>query len=55
MKALVKRFFSDEKAAEVTELGLVLALIVAGCVALIAAIGPVIIQGYQTVATALGV
>ena len=48
-----KRFFSDEKAAEVTELGIVLALIVAGAVATIALIGPKIQQAYVDTNTAL--
>jgi len=46
---LSKRFFSDEKAAEVTELGIVLALIVAGSVATIALIGPKIQAAYTLV------
>jgi len=51
--ALGKRFYTDEKAAEVTELGIVLALIVAGCVAIIALIGPKIQAAYTTTNTAL--
>jgi len=51
---LSKRFFRDEKAAEVTELGIVLALIVAGAVVAIAAIGPFVQTAYEDVATALG-
>jgi Flp pilus assembly pilin Flp len=43
---LCKRFVADEKAAEVTELGIVLALIVAGAVATIALIGPKIKNAY---------
>lgn len=50
---LVKRFLSDEKAAEVTELGIVLALIVAGAVATIALIGPKIKQAYTDTNAAL--
>lgn len=49
MKSLLtlgKRFLRDEKAAEVTELGIVLALIVAGAVAVIALIGPKIVTAY---------
>lgn len=49
----LKRFFSDEKAAEVTELGIVLALIVAGAVATIALIGPKIKTAYETTNTSL--
>ena len=41
-----KRFFADQRAAEVTELGIVLALIVAGSVAIIALIGPKIVAAY---------
>lgn len=47
------RFLSDEKAAEVTELGIVLALIVAVCVAAIALIGPKIQKAYNDTNTAL--
>ena len=46
---ITKRFFSDEKAAEVTELGIVLALIVAGAVATIALIGPKVKAAYDSV------
>ena len=46
---------SDEHGAEVTEVGLYLSLIVAACVVLIQAIGPVIVASWQAVATALGV
>jgi Flp pilus assembly pilin Flp len=42
----VKTFIAEEKAAEVTELGIVLALIVAGAVAAIVLIGPKITQYY---------
>lgn len=42
-----KQLLADENAAEVTELGIVLGLIVAGAVALIATIGPKIRQFYQ--------
>ena len=56
MKKLVvlgRQFLADEKAAEVTELGIVLALIVAGCVAIIALIGPKIQAAYTTTNNAL--
>ena len=56
MKSLLnlgKRFLADEKAAEVTELGIVLALIVALSVASIKTIGNVVAAAYNTVATAL--
>ncbi len=43
---LSKRFFRDEKAAEVTELGIVLALVVAASVAILALIGPKIVAAY---------
>lgn len=46
---------SNECGAEVTEVGIYLALIVAACVVLMAAIGPAVIAGWQAVATALGV
>jgi Flp pilus assembly pilin Flp len=45
---VAKKFYRDEKAAEVTELGIVLALIVAGAVATIALIGPKIQAAYTT-------
>ena len=50
---LSKRFFNDERAAEVTELGIVLALIVAGSVATIALIGPKIQAAYNLVNSSL--
>jgi Flp pilus assembly pilin Flp len=50
---LCKRFVADEKAAEVTELGIVLALIVAGAVATIALIGPKIQAAYTTTNTSM--
>lgn len=48
-----KRFLGDEKAAEVTELGIVLALIVALSVGLIVTIGTLVQGGYQSVVDAL--
>ncbi|MCE9546748.1 MAG: Flp family type IVb pilin [Planctomycetia bacterium] len=53
LKQMAKRFVADEKAAEVTELGIVLALIVAGCVVTIALIGPKIKAAYTTTNAAL--
>lgn len=50
---VAKRFCSDEKAAEVTELGIVLALIVAGAVATIALIGPKVQKAYDDTNAAL--
>ena len=50
---LCKQFVADEKAAEVTELGIVLALIVAGAVVTIAAIGKTIQNAYNTTNTNL--
>ena len=49
----LKSFVRDENAAEVTELGIVLALIVAGAVGTIALIGPIIQQAYNDTHTAL--
>jgi Flp pilus assembly pilin Flp len=49
----LKSFVRDENAAEVTELGIVLALIVAGCVATIALIGPKIQAAYTTTNAAI--
>ena len=45
--ALVKTFLADENAAEITELGIVLAAIVAGCIVAIVAMGPKIIKGWN--------
>jgi Flp pilus assembly pilin Flp len=42
-----RRFLRDERAAEVTELGIVLAMLVAGSVAAITLIGPTIAKFYQ--------
>ena len=56
MKSLLnlgKRFLTDEKAAEVTELGIVLALVVAGSVAAITVIGNVVKNAYTTVSTTI--
>jgi Flp pilus assembly pilin Flp len=44
---IAKRFYADEKAAEVTELGIVLALVVAASVATLALIGPKILAAYN--------
>ena len=44
-----RTFIRDEKAAEVTELGVVLAMLVAGAVAAIALIGPKVTKYYQDV------
>ncbi len=52
-KEIAKRFYADEKAAEVTELGIVLALIVAASVATIALIGPKILAAYNLTNTSL--
>lgn len=48
-----KRFFNDEKAAEVTELGIVLALIVALSIAAIGIIGGEVSEAYTSVQTEL--
>ena len=50
---LSKRFFRDEKAAEVTELGIVLALVVAASVAILFSIGGKIQAAYNLVDTNL--
>lgn len=44
-----RTFIRDEKAAEVTELGVVLAMLVAGAVATIALIGPKVKKYYDDV------
>ena len=53
LKSLTQKFFKDEQGAEVTELGIVLALIVAGAVATIALIGPKIQAAYTSTNNAL--
>lgn len=53
MRKLFKEFVADERAAEVTELGIVLALVVAGSVAILALIGPKIVTAYTTTNTAI--
>ena len=45
---LGRRFLAEENAAEVTELGIVLALIVAGAVAIIKLLGPKVVTAYTT-------
>ncbi|NIL95814.1 MAG: hypothetical protein GTO53_01130 [Planctomycetales bacterium] len=49
----VKKFLADQKAAEVTELALVLALIVAGAVSLIVLIGQNVKTFYEDTDSAL--
>ena len=49
----VKTFIAEESAAEVTELAIVLALIVAGAVAAIALIGPKIALFYSNINSGL--
>ena len=51
---LGKSLLVDEKAAEVTELGIVLGLLVALSVAAIKGIGALVAADYDTVTTALG-
>ena len=53
LSKLAKRFWSDENGAEITEVGIYLALIVAACVVIMAAIGPIIVKGWQDVQNAL--
>ena len=53
LSKLAKRFWSDENGAEITEVGIYLALIVAACVVLMALIGPIVVAGWQDVLTAL--
>ena len=53
LSAISREFLRDEQGAEVTELAVVLALIVAGAVGTIALIGPIIHQYYTDVHTAL--
>ena len=53
LTSIAKKFVSDENAAEVTELGIVLALVVAASVATIALIGPKIQAAYTLTNTNL--
>lgn len=48
LRTLASRISRDTHGAEVTELGVVLAMIVAGAVALIMLIGPKIVQFYTS-------
>ena len=50
---LISRTLRNESGAEVTELGIVLALVVAAAVATMAAIGPKLVAAYNTVNNAL--
>ena len=52
---LFARFLTDQRGAEVSEVGLYLALIVAGCVAAMTIIGPIVVGLWRAIATALGV
>ena len=49
----MKRFLAAERAAEVTELAIVLALIVAGAIAAIVLLGPKVQKGYTDFNAAL--
>jgi hypothetical protein len=52
MKGLLtlgKRFFTEENAAEVTELGIVLALVVAASIGILTAIGLKVVKAYNSV------
>jgi Flp pilus assembly pilin Flp len=56
MKTLLnvsRRFVRDEKAAEITELGIMLALIVALSIPIILSIGQKVLAAYTTTDTAL--
>ena len=53
LSKIAKCFYSDENAAEVTELGIVLALIVAICVVTIGLIGDKVLAAYQLTETNL--
>jgi Flp pilus assembly pilin Flp len=50
---LAKRLYKEDRAAEVTELGIVLALIVALAIIIIQAIGTKVSTAYQSVNNAL--
>ena len=51
----INRFIQDQRAAEVSEVGLYLSIVVAGCILLMAAVGPAVVQMWQLLADALGV
>ena len=53
LRILTTRFLTDEKAAEVTELGIVLALVVAASVVTLGLIGPKIQKAYTDTNTAI--
>ncbi len=53
LKKVAQRFLSREHGAEVTEVGIYLALIVAACVVTMALIGPIVQQGWTDVYNAL--
>ena len=53
MELVIKTFIEKENAAEVTELAIILALIVAGAVATIILIGPKIAQYYSDLNSSL--
>jgi Flp pilus assembly pilin Flp len=53
LSIITKKFIRDEHGAEVTELGIVLALVVAGSVAILAAIGPKILAAYTATNAAI--
>ena len=53
LSKLAKRFWSDENGAEITEVGIYLALIVAACVVIMAVIGPLVRTGWLDVQNAL--
>jgi Flp pilus assembly pilin Flp len=53
MRRLAQKFLADEKAAEVTELAIVLALIVAGSIALISSLGGTVQTFYEDTRDAL--
>jgi Flp pilus assembly pilin Flp len=55
LKKLPARFLTDQRGAEVTEVGVYLALIVAVCVAAMIVIGPVVVGLWRAFATAVGV
>lgn len=50
---LTKKFFADEEGATAVEYGVLVALIIAACVAIIVILGQQIKQGFTDVSTAL--
>ena len=53
MKAMVKRFFQDERGLETIEYAIMLALIVIGLIVVLTAIGTALVARFSEIQTAL--